>query len=320
MTNEEILNTETSNRKLLEEKNKNDAKYIVYNNDLKFKELRNIDPTKADWDTEDLKEKFTKNYDTIEKRLKECKNNNFTELDFSRLKLIDFPDLSNYKYYSELSNVKYLFLNDNELIKYDKKMKHFKNLQVLDISFNKIKDIEYLPSSLIELVCHNNNLKDIFYNKELFNLKILDCSHNKIETLSKYDNLKELLCHNNKLTKIASYSSIKRIVCKDNPIVEINVQPIMTDLDCSNTNIVGSISDCPNLINFICNFTRINNIENLKKIECLEIVGCKMNIPYIPSLKILLCKDYENTLNIDTRYNLLKEITEQNSTCFIFQT
>lgn len=294
-----------------------DKKYVVYNNDLKFRDLRNIDKNNADWNDENVKEKFGKDFDTITYRLKESKKCDFVSLDLSRLSLEKMPNLSAYKYYNEISvKLKHLFLNDNKLTKCDERISCFTNLEVLDISFNQITEITFLPKYLKEFVCHTNKISSILAHGALINL---DCSTNNITVLGEYPELKDLICSDNKIGVIKSYPKMKRLICKQNPTIQIEKQVNLTHLDCSNTNISGISGDFPNLSNLICNYTKINDISKLQKLESLEMIGCDIYIYYIKSLKYLLCKDYEK-ITISGKYKVQREITEQYNTCIIFDT
>lgn len=66
----------------------------------------------------------------------------------------------------------------------DIKFENFKQLEILDLSFNQIKNISFVNSSrLIDLNLSNNNLTFIQTIKTLSNMKILDLSFNCFENL-----------------------------------------------------------------------------------------------------------------------------------------
>lgn len=291
-------------------------KYTVYENDLKFKNMRHLDTDKIMWASEDVKLLSTKDMDTITYRLKQSKQGGFESLDFSRLNLKTFPDLTSYNHYLELKNLKYLFLDNNFLTICDESIKYFKYLEVLDISFNKITDILYLPPYLKELNCSSNLLKSIGHHNSL---ERMDCSTNKIELLGIYPNLIDLICFDNKLNKIHQHSNLNRLICNNNPIATIDDQPVLTQLNCSETKIEKKISNIPNLITLVCNNTKITDVSNFSKLETLEMVGTNITIPYIKTLKTLLCKNYED-IRISTKYIVEREITEGENSCVIFKT
>lgn len=291
-------------------------KYTVYENDLKFKNMRNIDPNLADWYNDDLKNKFNKDFDSVSARLKMCEANNFIYLDLSRLDLEKIPKLVTYSRYKELTKIKYLFLNDNKLTSCGKRLEDFIDLEVLDISYNFISEITFLPNKLKEFVCNNNKLIKLPSHESI---EILDCMTNKIQTLGHYPKLKDLVCIDNNLNIIISYNLLKRLLCKQNLITEICPQPNLEQLDCSETKLVGKLSKFPKLTGLICNFTEISNISELINLESLEIVGCKMNVPYLKKLKCLLCDNSEENISVSDKFKLANVISEGSSICCIFE-
>lgn len=296
---------------------KQTEKYVVYENDLKFKKMQNIDPEKADWYDESVKELFNNtDFDTVKARLKACKEANFTYLDFSRLELKKIPKLTKYVHFDKLNQIKYLFLNDNEIEECDERLSYFTNLEVLDISYNKIKTISYLPNTLNELVCHHNKL---VYIPPHQNIKILDCTNNKLENLNQYPNLKDLVCINNNLSNLITYPQVKRIICKQNKITYIDIQPMLELLDCSENNL-EKLQIFDKLKGLICNFTNISYVDStfLPNLESLEIVGCKMKVSYIKTLKCLLCEDSKDTITLSSKFKIKHAIAEGKSLCCIF--
>jgi len=293
-----------------------EEKYVVYKNDLKFKNLRNIDPKKSIWDTEDVHDHYyNTDLDVLKYRLRECRKSKFTYLDLSHLGITEFPKLKKWKYYDELKNLKFLFLNNNKLTICDEALKKFTKLEVLDISTNQIKEITFFPKSLIEFVCHNNNLKRIPSHD---NLKKLDCSSNKITELHSHQNLKDLICDHNRLEKIISYNNITRLVCSYNPLLTINTLNNATHLDCSNTKMSGRINDMPSLTHFICNFTKIDDISNLTTLQCLETLGGSITkIPYIDTLKDLLYRDTQDII-LASKYKIIEHVKEHDNSYIRF--
>ena len=299
------------------EKEENYEKYIVYKNDLKFKKLRNIDPECAIWDTEDIRDTYyDDDLDTIKYRLRECRKSNFVYLDLSNLDLLEFPRLKKWKYYDKLKDLKFLFLNNNKLTKCDNSIEFFEKLEVLDISKNRITTISHFPESLLEFVCHNNEIKEIPKHN---NLLKLDCSFNKITELYGFKNLRDLMCNNNRIEKIGSYDNITRLVCTDNPMTVINTLNNVTHLDCSNTKMSGGINNMPKLTHFICNFTKINDVSNLNTLECLETLNSGITkIPYISTLKVLLYREAQD-ISLAKQYKVVEYVKEHDNEYIRFE-
>jgi Leucine-rich repeat (LRR) protein len=298
-------------------------KYVVYENDLKYKNMRNINPEQAEWYDESVKKKYEQDFDSVSARLKNCKKCGYEYLDLSRLDLYVFPILENYINhdninYDKLTKIKYLFLNDNKLSSCGDEFKQFKNLEVLDISYNNISNvssISYLSDTLKEFICTNNIIQEL---PSLKSLIILDCMTNKIKSLGKYPNLKDLICSENELKVINSYKSLKKLICRKNPLTTVYEQLSLEYLDCSETLMSGELLCMDNINGLICNHTKINNISNLKNLESLEIVGCDMNIPFLKKLKYLLCDDNES-IKLSNLYKLNNVISEGGSSlCLVF--
>lgn len=286
--------------------------YTVYENDLKFKQNRNIDPARANWFSEHIKNEHAINHDDLKYRLHECAKNKYDFLDLSHMSLDTIPKLPDKSFY----NVKYLFLNDNNLQTIENSLDDFHSLEVLDLSNNNITHISKLPNTIKEFVCHNNKLKTIPSSDHIIKI---DCSYNSINMLNNYPVLKDMICHDNKLISIPTYKNVTRIVCRNNPITYINDQPNVLYIDCSDTNMDKLTAMVPNLKHFICNNTQIADISNLKNLVILEISGCKnlKNIPYLPKLQDLL---FQNTINlfIEEKYKVKQCITQKDHTYIKF--
>jgi hypothetical protein len=292
-------------------------KYTVYDNDLKFKNLRKIDPDNVLWNHEDVKNNyFEKDFDTIKYRLKECYKNNFSYLDLSHLGLSKIPDLSKWKYFDYLKSTKFLFLNNNKL----SKITHndifcFSKLEVLDVSSNDIEKVEFLPVTLKEFVCHNNKLGELLSHDSI---EKLDCSDNNICKLSKYPSLVDLLCYNNNLANISEYKKLTRLVCKNNPLEILAKQPSLIYLDCSTTKLTGKITDIPSVQYLICNYTKINDVSNFCFLETLEIIETDITkLPYIKTLKDLLFKNSQE-IQLPSSYKALEYVKEHDNSYIRF--
>lgn len=280
------------------------VKYTVYDNDLKFKKMRDINPKQAKWETSDMRD-----HDTIEYRLEECVKNNFTSLDLSHLELTDLPHdhLSNWKYVDKIKNIIHLFINNNNIKSCDVRM--FKNLQVLDISHNNLTNVK-LPQFLIEFVCNNNNLLMLPMHD---NIHRLDCSNNKLTEIPAFSQIKDLLCSNNMIKILKKFKNINRIVCKNNPLTWIDDQPAITQFDCSGTKLSGKINNMNKLKHLICNNTKINNIDNLINLESLEMSYSDITtIPYLNNLKHLIYTK-KSDIYLSSKYKIKHHTLEHNT-------
>lgn len=262
---------------------KEERKYIVYKNDLKFKDQRNLNPQKIEWNNDNLESiYYNQNLDTIHYRLEECEKNNFDYLDLSHLYLKEIPLLS-----SKITKpIKYLFLNNNNLSNL-KNIEQFTNLQVLDISNNSITTVDYLPKTINELCCKYNFIDKITSCR---NLKILDCTNNKLVQLEEFMNLEILFCSENNLNILPYYPKLKKLVCKNNNLREINSFTELVYLDCSFNNIT-QIRYCPKLKDLLCRDNKLTGIpNNMNSLKYIEMYNNKFTeIYYYPNLKELYC-------------------------------
>lgn len=294
-------------------------KYVVYENDLKYKSMKNIDPSKAEWFDENVKNKFyNDDLETLKYRFEESKKNDFFYLDLSHLKLKEFNInlLKKCEYFENLCNIKFLCLNNNELTKINNELELFTKLEIIDISYNKLHEFNYSSSKLKELLCHDNELHKLPKYNDLLRL---DCTNNNLIELPEYSKLEEIICDNNKITNLPTYSKVKRIICRNNPITHINIMPNLTYLDCSLTLLSGKLSDMNKLTHLVCNNTKISDISNLINIKTLEIANTKISkIPHINTLKDLLFKNNQQIL-LSSKFTIDDIITEHNNTYIRFK-
>ena len=205
------------------------------------------------------------------------KEEKYLDVGYQRLKVF------NIKLYPELSIVKKLFIDHN-------------NLTVLP-------DPKYLPN-LTELTCSSNKLKKIpFYPKLIF----LNIAHNQITDCSCYNNtnLKYFDCSFNPGFKLNfSLPSCNQLYINDVLLKEIDLKlvPNITILDCSN-NRLAKITGGTNLVEI--------NIQS----------NCVKELPEWPSL-LRLAADYnqievlptfQNMVSAFISYNKLKKICDQPS-------
>lgn len=284
-------------------------KYIVYKTDLKFKKNRNINPDNVIWNDLETEQLYYKtNLDTVEYRIHESYKENKLYLDLSGLNLSQFPDnIPN----DIIINVKYLFLDNNELISLPN-LSSFINLEVLDISYNKIKYIHYLPPSLIELCCQFNLIE---YIPDSPKLERLICNNNKLKNIGNFPNLIILHCHFNLINSINNIHNIKTLICFNNNLSYINKYKFLTYLDCSSNNI-SQLNLYDELVDLICNYNSIKSLHIFPKLKYLETFGNKIDkLEYMNNLKELYCNI--NTFNqISNKYSI-KTINKNNNNNFL---
>lgn len=242
-------------------------KIIIYENDLKFKQRRNIDFSSnlIEFSTDDTKTKSKQNLDTIEYRINDAKKNNFTMIDLSHLSLSHLNQIFTPEHYERCE---ILFLNNNNLfgvVDFSK----FCNLKVLDIQTNNIQSL-ILPNFLIELSASDNSIEEL--QSDLPNLERLIISNNKLKTLKEYTNLVLLECAYNSIELIRFYPKIKKIIAHNNPLKSIVQLPVLSYLD---------IAECPieeiplflNLKHLVASNTKLSSLDpQMINLEFIEII------------------------------------------------
>jgi hypothetical protein len=237
------------------------VKYELYKTDLKYKDIRNIDVNNVEWTEDVTKEIYTKtNYDALESRIINCKNDNYEVLDLNYMKLYQYPNIS-----INVEMLKYLFVTNNKIKEFPA-LTNYKNLKVIDVSDNEISKKLYLPKSLIELKCTNNKIVELPSTEECPHLERLDCENNLITNIPKYDNLKILNCSKNNLKELNIYEKIKKINCEDNE--SLNYLPSYAKL-----------------MELIMNNTNIHKLEKHPELSYLQMYKTPIvNLPFMSKL------------------------------------
>jgi Leucine-rich repeat (LRR) protein len=276
---------------------------LVYENDLKFKQLQQIN-----FNNKNLKiygGNIDKNYDTIDSRLEECTKNNGNYLDLSQLDLVNINNLFNSTF--NYNNITYLFLNNNNLCGV-LNLSKFNNLISLDVGHNNIFDIK-VPSNLKELVINNNGISKLPTN---INLSRLECSYNNLFEIPNYTNLELLYCNNNNINNIKYYVLLRKLIAHDNPLNTLEVSPEISYLDISVTPLLN-IDIFPNLEHLVANSCKLKSIPNIPRLHTLELINTPVErIQFFPKIETILCSihltkhissKYSNTYNISLRNN-----------------
>ena len=279
-------------------------KYFVYQNDLKYKKYRNLNPNYIIWQN-DLKYLYDNvNFDSLEYRLHECEKNGMNYLDLNNMDMIKFPNIP--KEFKD--KIKYLFIAENDLsILPD--LTDFKQLEILDISNNNIEEIDELPHTLKELSCRQNKL--CYLPNKLPYIERIDCTFNKIiEINSNYPNLKNLVCAYNSINIIPNLENLEDLICCHNVINYIYGCKKLKYLDCSYNKII-KLDKYDNLIDLICNNNGISDIICYNNLKYIELFNTNIqSIPFMENLIDMYCdknlvkrisKKYIDTRNIDIK-------------------
>ena len=275
-----------------------DKKYVIYQNDLKFRNQRLLDESKIDWNQNNIKHLYGVDHDSLEYRIKDSDNNKNIEIDLREMKLNNIPnEIKSNKFI----NLSHLFLSNNNLTGYlDFSM--FKNLITLDLDSNDITKIK-LPENLSELSINNNKLEYIECNKKLLRLK---ASNNNIANISIETNIEILELDNNKIEKlnIDKLNKLERLIIFCNPIKNIKLSSNLTYLDISETNIdnIDYISS-DRLIHLVANSCiNLKILPRLKELKILEIINTPIDKLFFYENFELIILQFNLTKNISTKY------------------
>lgn len=238
------------------------------------------------------------------------------DIGFQRLKYV------NLKSYPELSNIKSLYIDHNNLTNLPN-AKDIPNLTTLDCSYNKLSNIPFYPN-LTLLIIHNNTIKNInLYNNS--KLKYIDCSFNlDIElniNLPNCTNLYITDC-NLKILNLDLFPKIKILDCENNKLTKLGSSQTLIELGTQN-NLLNSLSKYPNLIRLYADNNNINIIDyTFEKIVLLSVNhNCISQIKSQPILeklyashnKIIKLGSMPNIITIDIPHNNLTECILSNN-------
>jgi len=250
---------------------------FIYKNDLKFNEEINFQDSEFESDSVKKMYNTFKTKPKIELRLEDSKMENFKYLDLSKLDVDDEMLLKLFeldKVDKILRKIEFLDLAHNKL-KNLPNLKKYPNILYLSVSFNQInQDIE--DDNLLELTCHNNNIKSIKSNK----ITHLNACNNNIEYID-VPKINIMVISYNKLLWIPSYLSLRYLECIGNQINKIDSMCVLEEL------YIGE--------------NKILNISNMPKLKVLNCVGNPIDkIKYFSNLKTLM----SSTSKVSTQYQI----------------
>jgi len=272
-------------------------KYVIYQNDLKFRSSRNLDDNKIDWEQNNIKHLYNVNHDTIDYRINEFKKNN-SDLDLEDLNLISIPkEIYNNNLFK---NIKHLFLSNNSL-EGNLNISMCSILELLNIDNNKISSLE-VNNTLLELSCNNNNIC-VFPN--LPNIKRLRGSNNNISSINNINKKCEIIeLDNNKITNVdlSYFTNIKRLILFRNPINNILLSPFILYADLSETNI-NKLDDIYNIEHLVLNTCKnLKELPKSNKLKILEIIETPIQKLYFYNNFELILLQLNITKNISSKY------------------
>lgn len=250
---------------------------FIYKNDLKFNEEINLEDSEFESDTVKKIYNNFKSKPKIELRLEDSKMENYKYLDLSKLDIDDEMLLKLFELNridKILKKIEFLDLTHNKL-KTLPNLKNYPNILYLSVSFNQInQDIE--DNNLLELTCHNNNIKSIKSNK----MTHLNASNNNIEYID-VPKINVMVINYNKLSWIPSYLNLRYLECIGNQITKIDSMRVLEEL------YIGE--------------NKISNISNMPKLKVLNCVSNPIDkIKYFSNLKTLM----SSTAKVSSQYQI----------------
>lgn len=270
-------------------KNKKNTCFI-YKNDLKFNDEINLE--NSEFETDSVKRIYNnfKNKPKIELRIEDSKMENYKYLDLSKLDidnnyLIRLFELDKIKYI--LKQIEFLDLAHNKLT-YLPDLKNYPNILYLSVSFNIINQHIH-DDNLIELTCHNNQIKSIKSNKlthlnashndiiliDVPNINILVISYNKLNWIPSYIELKYLECVSNQINKIDNMINLEELYIGENKLKNILNMPKLKVLNCV-ANPLDKIKFFPNLKTLMSSTPKVSSqfvVSNISKIKTDYVIS-----------------------------------------------
>jgi Leucine-rich repeat (LRR) protein len=275
-------------------KNEIDSKYVVYRNDIKYKNYRNIDPNRARWKSDVENDYKYKDTDSIEYRIYDCEKENYETLDLSHMESDCFDKLFSNKLFMTIRNkLKHIFARDSNISRIHD-LDEFTSLQTLDISNNKLTHIPKLPISIEELIVNDNNITNI--DNDLPNLKRLNAKNNKICKINYNRNIESMYINNNPISEITRLDKIYYLDISNTNIDNLESLPSLTYLDCSHTKI-QHIPKMDLLEHLICSESNVQDIDTMNSLKFLEIINTK--VKKLKYMRNLCAMSYHNDNNFD---------------------
>lgn len=286
----------------------------IYKNDLKYKFSRNID-------VKNLVDKTIKHedYDSIEYRLSECKQNDYNYLDISNMGLIDVPNIPD----DIVKNVKNLFMSENKFSNI-KDLSAFIKVTTVDLSSNTLTKLPKLPKLIEELSIRCNNIINIDDFITYQKLKRVDCSHNNITSIPSHNALEILICNSNNIENFGVMNNLKKLSCKNNKIKILNVFPNIEILECDRNNLIKIFVDPKfekNLLlqEIYCSHNNLQDVpvnlgNKLRILQCYDNQIKKIN--FMNNLVELVC-DYNDELQISKKFNIESSYVFKNNLMLI---
>lgn len=257
--------------------------YPVYRNDIKFKNLRNINPSRAVWDDDVKNDYYNKNTDFIDYRIEECIREKSEMIDISHMDSDCFVLLLSHKLFPKIKDkIQHIFAKDCNLKKVPN-LDCFTSLLTLDLSCNKISSLPKLPETLEELIINDNRISEITH--ELPNLLRFNGADNVINKFNYPKNIERIHLKNNPITYIVKLDKLYFLDISTTKITKLYPLQNLKYLDMTFTNI-DILPEMYSLQILLCNDSYLTDITALKDLNTIDMIRTKIKyIPYFKSLQ-----------------------------------
>jgi hypothetical protein len=289
---------------------KDTRKYQVYRNDIKYKQHKEIDASRAEWDNDVKRDFQTKDTDSLDYRLEMCEKENYETLDMASMKNDCFLKLFEHKIFPKIKDrIMHIFAYECDITEIPD-LTCFSQLQTLDLSRNKLRKLPLLPESLEELIVNNNKITTLDQN--LPKLLRFDGTNNRFNHIIFSDALERIHVKNNPITKLRAFNNLHYLDISYTKINKIDSMPRLKYLDMSHTEII-SLPSLPMIEQLLCNESKLNDISNISSLQCLEIINTNVSrIHYIKNLITLLYHE-SNPIILSQKYKMLNVKKNKNN-------
>lgn len=199
---------------------------------------------------------------------------------------------------------KQLFISDYG-IEDLKGIEFFESLEQLDVSLNPIRELKGLCDNIHTIYAHNTNILELKNEDIPRNIKILDVSFSKINSLdvSQCKNLESLFCSFNNISQLnlLGCEKLSYLFVENNKLMQLSIETLSTleQLECSNNHLT-KLAVPHNLTWLACNHNqiselRLNHCEDLEHLECESNNLSRLDLDYLRKLKIVRCGDNEKS-------------------------
>lgn len=282
--------------------------YQVYKNDLKFRQMQNIDPKKIA--NPEMNEMLGVDMDTVPFRLEESKHeSNYHRIDLKCLNLETFPELP-----SNITDVVEFISVDTNAIPILPDMSSYRRLSVFDCSSNKLRQLPMFSPTITELVCFQNKITDI---QNVPNVVRLDCSHNRLTALSGLEKLEILTASHNDITRITNCPQLRKLTADHNLLSNLDPNmPLLKELDVASNRDLSVIPPYPKLEYLSISDTAVVELPDLPSVKTIECTNTNIErLHHMPKLEEIIFTIGKLT-KISSKYKI-KTVERTNTTVTI---